>query len=358
MSEMDLEGPRNEIDSIDQELVRLLNERARLSQEVARLKARSRADIFVPSREQQVLDNVLGAGAGPLKAEHLRSIYREIFSASRDLQRRLRVAFLGPAATFTHEAALRLFGDSTDMVPVPTIKDVFLETERGGTDYGVVPVENSTEGTVQDTLDSFVDTELKACSELGLPIVQNLMARCTRDEIKIVYSHPQGLAQCRRWLSANLPKAELVQTFSTVKAAEQAAWDPKGAAIAPAPAAEVYGLRILDAGIQDLSTNITRFLAIGAAFPGPTGKDRTAAILSIKDHVGALHELMGAFARYSINLSNIQSRPSKRKAWNYYFFVEMDGHATDANVRDALGELEQLCQMVKVLGSWPKPSDE
>ncbi|HEX9016556.1 MAG TPA: prephenate dehydratase domain-containing protein, partial [Chloroflexota bacterium] len=181
---------------------------------------------------------------------------------------------------------------------------------------------------------------------------------CALEEIKTVYSKDQGLAQCRRWLAANLPKAELVQTFSTVKAAELAAGDPTGAAIAPAPAAEVYGLTILQAGIQDLSTNITRFLTIGPSVPGPTGQDKTAAILSIKDHVGALHELMAAFAGNGINLSNIQSRPSRRKAWNYYFFVEMDGHASDANVQRALGELEQQCQMVKVLGSWPKPADD
>jgi chorismate mutase/prephenate dehydratase len=184
------------------------------------------------------------------------------------------------------------------------------------------------------------------------------MARCPFEEIKTVYSHPQALAQCRRWLSSYLPRAELVQVFSTVKAAEQAAEDPTGAAIAPAPAAQVYGLQILEAGIQDLASNITRFLAIGSTVPGPTGRDKTAAILSIKDRVGALHTLMGCFARHGVNLSNIQSRPSKRKVWNYYFFVEMDGHSSDSDLQGALEELEQQCQMVKVLGSWPKPIDE
>ncbi len=358
MSDGDLENPRKEIDRVDQDLVRLLNRRAEMSLEIARRKAEAKADVFVPDREQQVIGNVLAANAGPLKPEHLRSIYREILSSSRSLQRRLKVAFLGPAATFSHQAALGLFGDSTDMVPVLTIRDVFLETERGGTDYGVVPVENSTEGAVVDTLDSFVDTDLKVCAELGLRITQNLMARCTRDEIKTVYSHPQGLAQCRRWLAANLPKAELVQTFSTVRAAEQAAADPTGAAISPALAAEVYGLNILEPGIQDLSTNITRFLVIGSSIPAPTGRDKSAVILSIKDRVGALHDLMTVFAREKINLSNIQSRPSKRKAWNYYFFIELDGHASDSGVQAAIAELEHQCQMVKVLGSWPRPSDE
>lgn len=354
MSDSGLEDLRGEIDRIDRELVRLLNERAQVVLEVARRKAKSGTSVYIPDRERQVLENVVAASAGPLKPEHLRSIYREILSSSRSLQRRLRVAYLGPAATFSHQAALQIFGDATEFVPVSSIRDCFLETERGGADYGVVPVENSTEGSVQYTLDSFVDSELKACAELSLPIVQNLMARCRKDEIKTVYSHPQALAQCRGWLAANLPRAELVQSLSTARAAGEAAADPTGAAIAPSLAAEVYGLEILEAGIQDLSNNITRFLAIGSTYPGPTGRDKTAAIISIKDRVGALHDMMEVFARGGISLSNIQSRPSRRKAWDYYFFIEMEGHAADGNVRAALEELERQCSMVKVLGSWPR----
>lgn len=355
MTDHELISLRQEIDPIDRELVRLLNRRAELVLEIARRKAHSGEPVFHPDREQQVLRNVLAAGSGPLKPEHLRSIYREILSSSRSLQKRLKVAYLGPAATFTHQATLQIFGDATDLVPVPTIRDVFLDTERGGADYGVVPIENSTEGTVTDTLDTLVDTDRLVCAELSLPIVHNLMARCPRGDIKAVYSKDQALAQCRRWLAANLPRAELVQTFSTARAAEQAAGDPTGAAIAPALAAQVYGLDILEPGIQDLSNNITRFLVIGSTHPGPTGRDRTAAIISIKDRVGALHDMMEVFAREGINLSNIQSRPSRRKAWDYLFFMEMDGHSTDANVRSALQILEQQCSMVKVLGSWPKP---
>ncbi|MHB1162396.1 MAG: prephenate dehydratase [Chloroflexota bacterium] len=354
MSDSGLEGLRQEIDRIDRDLVRLLNERARVVLEVARRKTQSGTNVFVPDRERQVLENVFAASAGPLKAEHLRSVYREILSSSRSLQRKLRVAYLGPAATFTHQAALQIFGDATEFVPVSSIRDVFLETERGGTDYGVVPVENSTEGSVLFTLDSFIDSELKACAELSMPIVQNLLARCRREEIKTVYSHPQALAQVRGWLAANLPGAELVQSLSTARAAEQAAADPSGAAISPALAAEVYGLEVLESGIQDLSNNITRFLAIGSSYPGRTGQDKTAAIISIKDRVGALHDMMEVFARGGISLSNIQSRPSKRKAWDYYFFIEMEGHAADADVRAALEELERQCSMVKVLGSWPR----
>lgn len=355
MSEKDLGGPRDEIDRIDAELVRLLNRRAGMVLEIARRKAESGGAVYVPAREHQVLNNVLAANTGPLKPEHLRSIYREILSSSRALQRWPKVAYLGPAATFSNEAALRLFGDSTDLVPVSTIRDVFLETERGATEFGVVPVENSTEGTVQDTLDSFVDTDLKVCAELGLPITQNLMASCAKEAIRTVYSHPQAIAQCRRWLATNLPRADLVQVFSTAKAAEQAANDPTGAAIAPALAAEVYGLDILEAGIQDLATNVTRFLTIGQSYAGPTGQDKTALIVSIKDRVGALHDLMGVFAEEGVSLSNIQSRPSKRKAWDYYFFMEFQGHATDDAVKRALARLEQQAQMVKVLGSWPRP---
>ncbi len=354
MSGNGLEKLRQEIDRIDAELVRLLNERAQVVLEVAHQKSQTGTTTFVPDREKQVIDNILAASNGPLKPEHLRSIYREILSSSRSLQRKLRVAYLGPAATFSHEAALKLFGDATEMVPVPSIRDVFLETERGGTDYGVVPVENSTEGSVLFTLDSFIDSELKACAELSLPIVQNLMARCRKEEIKTVYSHPQALAQVRGWLAANLPGAEPVQSLSTARAAELAAADPTGAAVAPALAAEVYGLDLLETGIQDLSNNITRFLAIGAATAGPTGRDKTAVIVSIKDRVGALHEMMEVFAQTSVSLSHIQSRPSKRKAWDYLFFMEMEGHVADANVKTALERLEQQGSTVKVLGSWPR----
>lgn len=355
MPDNSLDNPRQEIDRIDRELVRLLNQRAQVVLEIARRKARSGSEIFVPERERQVLENVLAANTGPLKPEHWQSIYREIFSSSRSLQRKLRVAYLGPAATFTHQAALKLFGDATEMIPVPTIRDVFLETERGGSDYGVVPVENSTEGSVQYTLDSFIESDLKVCSELSLPIVHNLMARCRKEEIATVYSHPQGLAQCQNWLAANLPHAEQVQSLSTARAAEQAAADPTGAAIAPALAAEVYGLTILAPSIQDLSNNITRFLAIGRTCPAQTGRDKSAVIISIKDRVGALHDMMEVFAREGINLSHIQSRPSKRKAWNYFFFIEMEGHAADPNVKRALEMLEQQGSDVKVLGSWPRP---
>ena len=358
MNDSNLDNLRQEIDLIDLELVRLLNRRAQVTLEIARLKARSGTDIFVPEREQQVIENVLAASSGPLKPEHIRSIYREILSSSRSLQRRLRVAYLGPATTFTHQAALKLFGDAAELVPVASIRDVFLETERGKTDYGVVPVENSTEGSVPFTIDCFIESDLKACSELSLPIVHNLMARCKKEEITTVYSHPQGLAQCRHWLATNLPKAELVQSLSTVRAAEQAAADPTGAAISPALAADAYGLQILEAGIQDLSTNITRFLVIGRTLPSRTGRDKTAIIVSIKDRVGALHDMMEVFAREGINLSNIQSRPSRSKVWNYFFFIEMEGHAEDPAVRRALVSLEQQGSDVKVLGSWPRPIEE
>lgn len=354
MSDNELEVLRREIDLIDSELVALLNRRAEVALRIARHKAQTGTSIYAPDRERQVLDRVLSASSGPLKPEHIRSIYREILSASRALQRKLRVAYLGPPATFSHEAAIKLFGDAAELVPVASIRDVFLETERGGTDYGVVPVENSTEGSVLYTLDSFIDSELKACAELSLPIVQNLLARCRREEIRTVYSHPQALAQCRGWLAANLPRAELVQSLSTVRAAEQAAADPTGAAISPAMAAEIYGLEILEAGIQDYPNNITRFLVIGPASPGPTGRDRTAVMVSIKDRVGALHDMMEVFAEAGVNLSHIQSRPSKRKAWDYLFFMEMDGHASDPNVRSALERLEQQGATVKVLGSWPR----
>lgn len=354
MSDGGLDDPRQEIDRLDRELVELLNQRARAVLEISRRKAQSGTAVFVPHREQQVLANVAAANAGPLKDDQLHSIWREILSSSRALQRKLKVAYLGPAHTYSHQAALKLFGDSTDMVPEPTIRDIFLETEQGRADFGVVPVENSTEGSVLFTLDSFVDSNLKVCAELSLPIVHTLMARCPRGEIQTVYSHPQALAQCRGWLAANLPRAETVQSPSTVKAAEQAAADPTGAAIGPGLAAEHYGLDILEEGVQDLATNITRFLVVGPRIASPTGRDKTALMVGIRDRVGALHDMMGVFAREGISLTNIVSRPLRGKAWEYIFFLETGGHAEEPAMGRALAELEQQCSMVKLLGSWPR----
>jgi len=313
------------------------------------------APTFAPGREASLLNGLERENAGPLRPEHIRAIYREILSASRSLQRPLRIAYLGPAATFTHQAAMQRFGHAPEYVPAPSITDVFAEVQRGGADYGVVPVENSTEGSVHETLDQLVDTELKVCSEVTIPVVHNLLALGERDDIKLIYSHPSALAQCRGWISRNLPGREVMSVVSTARAAEMASKDPAGAAIATALAAEVYGLRILESGIQDLSSNWTRFLVIGTSVSErPTGNDRTFLVFSIKDRVGVLRDVINTFSDQGVNLASIQSRPSRRRAWDYVFFVELDGHAAEERVRLALEQAEPHTVFMKVLGSWPR----
>jgi chorismate mutase / prephenate dehydratase len=313
------------------------------------------APTLAPGREASLLSNLERESDGPLRADHLRAIYREILSASRSLQKPMRIAYLGPAATFGHQAAIARFGHAPEYVPAASISDVFVEVQRGGADYGVVPVENSTEGAVHETLDQLVDTELKICSEVIIPVVQNLMALDGIDAIKTVCSKDNALAQCRGWLSRNLPGRNTMAVVSTARAAEMAAKDPSIAAIGTALAAEVYGLQILDSGIQDVSSNWTRHLIIGTSpSEAPTGRDRTFLVFSIKDRVGVLRDVMDAFSDFELNLASIQSRPSRRRAWDYVFFVEIDGHAAEERVQKALARAEPNTVFMKVLGAWPR----
>ena len=356
MDPSDLDTARGEIDRIDGEVVRLLNERAGLAQKIGAAKNASSRAIYAPDREHEVLSHVKAAGAnGPLSDRQLTAIYRQVISACRALERPLRIAFMGPAASFTHQAAVERFGDTTDFIPVANIPDTFAEVQRGGVDFGVVPVENSTDGPVHETLDNFVDAEVKICSEIMLPISFQLLSKAaTRESIKTVFTNPVALAQCRGWLAKNLPAAEVVTVVSTSRAAAMAAEDPTTAGIANVLAAKEYGLNIIDADIQDLSANFTRFYVIStAATSQPTGSDKTSVVFSIRDKVGALRDVADVFARRGISMSSIQSRPSRRRVWDYVFFVELRGHAAEPNVRDALTELEAQCVFVKTLGSWP-----
>lgn len=350
---MNLEDLRSRIDEIDRQIVALLNARARVVLEIGALKHERDSEVFDPQREKLVVENVVEANEGPLSAEAIRSVYSAIFSASRALQRPLRVAYLGPEATFTHQAAKRRFGDAAQFVPARTIPEVFLMTEKGATDYGVVPVENSNEGVVSHTLDMFVDSELKICAEVTLPITQNLLAKCDLSSIQKVYSHPQAIAQSRGWLTQNLPHVEIVEVTSTARAAEMAAAEPLAAAVANELAAEVYGLRIVEPRIEDNTLNVTRFLVIGQQMSPRSGHDKTAILFSIKDRLGALHDTLEIFLRHGLNLTKIESRPSKRKAWDYVFFVDLLGHPDDEAVGAALEELGDECVFVKVLGAWP-----
>jgi chorismate mutase / prephenate dehydratase len=344
---------RARIDKIDAQLVALLNDRARVSLEVGQVKGTD-APVFVPEREAELLEHLSDSNSGPLSAEDLSSIYREIISSSRRLQRPLRIAYFGPAATFTHQAALQRFGQANEFLPMPTIADVFSEVERCGADYGVVPIENTTEGSVYETLDLLASKDLRVCAEITLQIAQNLLARCTLDDITTVYSHRQGIAQTRNWLAAHLPGRDIRESPSTAAGAEMASREPNTAAIAPRLAAEVYGLKVIAENIQDLSSNYTRFFVIGeSASDRPTGRDKTLLLLSIRDRVGALRDIVNEFADAGINLSAIQSRPSRRRAWDYLFFVELQGHIEEQRVREAVERIEHHCVSLTILGAWP-----
>jgi chorismate mutase/prephenate dehydratase len=269
------------------------------------------------------------------------------------LQKSLTVAYLGPEATFTHQAAIRRFGASLDYSPQKTITDVFTEVSKNRADYGVVPVENSTEGVVTHTLDMFVDSDLKIVAQIILPVQHCLLANCPRAQVKKLYVHPQALGQCRGWVQANLPRVEIIETSSNARSAELAAKEKGAAAIAGVLAAERYDVPVLDYDIQDNVANATRFLVLGRQCSPPTGDDRTSLMFSLVDRVGALYHTLAAFRRYRINMTKIESRPSKRKAWEYFFFVDCDGHFEDRRVAKAIAQLSEHCSYVKVLGSYP-----
>ncbi len=346
---------RARIDALDEQIARLLQERASLSLRVGRAKGNGEtAPIFVPEREAAVLARVRSV-PGPLGAEAMANIYREVLASSRSLQRQICVAHLGPAATFGHQAALLRFGAAAAFEPCATNPEVFSVVERGGADYGLVPFENSTEGGVGEVLDRLVDTPLQVCAEVTVPVAHALMSKSTSLRgIITVLSHPQAAAQCRGWLAQHLPGIPVEAAASTARAAELAAINPKIGAIAPRLAADVYGLDVLAENIQDLPGNVTRFLVL-ARSPSeqPTGRDKTMVVVSIRDRVGALRDLADAFASSGVNMSSIQSRPSKRRTWDYVFFIELDGHLAEERVKQALRQAEEHTAFLKVVGSWP-----
>ncbi|MEI6084069.1 MAG: prephenate dehydratase [Verrucomicrobiota bacterium] len=349
----DLTKIRSQIDDLDSKLVKLLNARTKLILEVGKLKQQTGGEIYAPDREEAVFNRVLGQNSGPITNESLRAIYREIMSSALALEKPLIIAFLGPVATYSHAASVRKFGASVRYEPMPSIADVFTDVSKGRADYGVVPIENSTEGAVTHTYDMFVDSELKICSQILLPIRHNLMAAGPRDQIKKLYSISQVFAQCRQWLQVNMPHVELVEVSSSTRAAEIAKQEANAGALAGALAAEKYGLTIHDENIQDSSENVTRFLVIGRKYPARTGNDKTSIMFAAQDRVGALHDSLATFKRHKINLTKIESRPSKKKAWEYYFFVDCTGHCDDPKVKKALSELAKHTMFVKILGSYP-----
>jgi chorismate mutase/prephenate dehydratase len=346
---------REQIDRLDAKILTLVNRRARLASRIGHAKCQDGASAYIPSREQQIFARLATLNQGPLANEAIQAIYREIISASRALEQRLRIAYFGPEATFTHMAAREQFGSQATFIPVATIPQVFAEVERGEADYGVVPIENSSEGAVAITLDMFVESNLRIIAERFLEIRHCLLSKAPRQErIKRVLAHPQALAQCRRWLTTHLSGVRTEEVASNARAAELAVKDPQVAAIASRFAAEHYGLNILAKNIQDQAANFTRFAVLGRESQPlpPTGHDKTSLLLSVRDEVGVLYRTLKPFADNAINLVRIESRPFKGRPWEYLFFIDVEGHVTDEPLARALREIGPLCLQVKVLGSY------
>lgn len=350
---MNIPEHRKAIDALDARIVRLLNERTKRVLQIGELKRKDGAEIYAPHREMAVFNRVCKRNEGPLSNDSLRAIYREIMSSALSVEKSMTIAYLGPEATFTHQAAAKKFGSSLSYAAHRTVADVFAEVSRGRAEYGVVPIENSTEGVVTHTLDMFADSDLKIVAQIVLPIQHCLLSRVPRENIRRLYSHPQSLAQCRGWIGGNFPQAELVETSSNARSAQQAAKDRNAAAIGGALAGRQYGLTVLERDIQDNAANATRFLVLGRQCPPATGNDRTSLMFSLVDAVGTLHKALAPFRRHRINMTKIESRPSKRKAWEYFFFVDCDGHQTDRRLGKAIEQLTRHCTYVKVLGSYP-----
>ncbi len=350
---MKLQQLRQKIDGLDSKIVKLLNERAAITLAVGQEKLKNGQSIYAPEREQQVLARIKNLNRGPMTTDSLEAVYREVMSGALALEKSLRIAYLGPLASYTQMAAQKKFGKSVEYIACDNIPDVFSKVERGDCDYGVVPIENSIEGAVTHTIDLLVDSDLKICSQILMDISHNLLAKLPEARIKQIYSNPQVFGQCRQWLLHHMPSAELIDAVSSAKAAQLASKSKTAACIASELAAKLYGLNVLRKNIQDSAHNITRFLVISGSDVPPTGHDRTSLVFSIKDRVGALHAMLTPFMRNKINLTKIESRPSKKKAWDYYFFVDCSGHQKEPRVARALAQLEGMCKFLKILGSYP-----
>lgn len=356
---MKLSDIRKQIDALDEQILKLLNARADCVHNVGELKRAEGLEIYAPEREEQVYRSLAernrGIG-GRLPEGAVRAVYREIMSASLALEKDLRIAYLGPEATFTHQAARSKFGASVQYAPQGSIGDVFEAVMRGQADYGVVPVENSWEGAVNHTLDMFIEGEAQVCAQVLLRIEHHLLSRAPIDKVTKVYSHPQAFGQTRSWLRRNLPGVECVEVSSTTRAAECASREEGAAAVAGRLAGELHGLNVLESAIQDSADNTTRFLVIGMRPSPATGNDRTSILFSVDHQPGALYRALEPFNSEGINIGKIESRPSRRKAWEYCFFLDVDGHASDPALQKVLEELRKRCTQVKILGTFPVPS--
>jgi chorismate mutase/prephenate dehydratase len=350
----DLTELRQKINELDAQIVQLLNARAAAVVEIGRLKRESGAAVFAADREREVLNRVAGLSQGPLSRDSLLAIYRELMSASFALQRAPRVGYLGPAGSYSHEAAMAKFGSSIEYEPLVDIRGVFAEMANGRVDYGIVPVENTTGGAVMDTLDAFVEHDVRICSEMHRAIRHNLLANCEQDQIEVVYSKPEAFAQCQQWLSETGLARKISPAPSTSKAAEMAAGQKNAAAIGSALAGKLYGLKILSPRIQDNPNNTTRFFVLGGDSPGPTGNDRTSLMFATAHQAGALVSVLLVFQKAKINMTMITSRANPKAELEYYFFTDIDGHKDDASIKSALDEARQHCHILRVLGSYPR----
>jgi len=354
---MSLEDLRKRIDDIDAKLVDLLNERAQVVVDIGKLKNSTDTPIYAPDREKQVLERIQKLNQGPLPNKCLLAVWREMMSGSFVLERPLRIAYLGPEGSFSHAAAMLKFGQSVEYEPLADITSVFSEVSKGHSDLGVVPIENSTGGGVIETLDTLIESDVMICAEVLLAIHHNLLANCALQEIEKVYSKPEIFAQCRNWLSATFKEARTIAVASSSVAAKMASEEPHAAAIGSTVAAELYNLKIVCENIEDISNNVTRFLVISRSDARATGEDKTAAVFSTAHKAGALADVLNCFKECGVNLTNIESRPSRKREREYYFFVDFLGHRTDANVVRAIEMARHHCLQLSILGSFPRAKD-
>lgn len=347
---------RKKIDNIDNHILELLMARMEEVQKINSVKDERGMEVYSSERETAILKRLKKMNKSGLKDADIEMIFNDIFSVYRSLRGKLTIAFLGPEGTFTHQAAVKKFGKKIDFFPAESIEEVFSSVDKGHADFGVVPVENSHEGVINYTLDMLGDSPLKICAEIMMPIKHNLLTKKGTKMIKKIYSNPEVFAQCRNWLTAHMPKAELIPVLSTARAAHEVQTVSNSACIGSRILASLYGLKILYSSLEDSTSNMTRFLAVSQNDSPPSGQDKTSLLFSVKDKVGALYSALYSFKRNEINMTRIESRPSKKKAWEYYFFVDIEGHRTQDLIKKSIKELERRCDFVKVLGSYPRES--
>ncbi|MCR4335790.1 MAG: prephenate dehydratase [archaeon] len=351
---MVLEKQRKEIDEVDEKILELLGKRIGLAKEIGQEKKQENISIYDPVREQEVLEKLHKKNKGTMEMKDLEGIFKEIFSASRKAQGNLKIAFLGPETTFTHAAALVHFGSAPEYLSKDSIKEVFRAVEKSEAEFGVVPIENSLEGSVTRTYDMFLDSNLKIVAEIAQEINHNLISKHRLKDVKKLYTHPMAFSQCKNWIAKNLPKAEIIEVSSTAKGAESAGVYINSAGIGTKLAAKKYGLQVLAENIQDQAGNYTRFLVIGKTSPKKAEKSKTSIVFSVKHESGALFNALEALKNDKINMTKIESRPTRNKNWEYVFFVDFEGHEEDENVQKVFRDMGKNVSFLKVLGSYPQ----